>query len=120
MLWRWNYIYIYIYLLLSLSLCLCLLPSFCSALPLSLCLALCLSFSAWNETGGRPEQVKETVADCRKATGSDKVLLVGHSAGGWLARAALGAGEWEDGVSSEDVVTGEGENKYCHAEHVHN
>lgn len=40
-------------------------------------------------------------------TGASKVLLVGHSAGGWLARAALAEGEWEEGVASEDVVAGE-------------
>lgn len=51
-------------------------------------------------------QVKDTVAVCREETNADKVLLVGHSAGGWLARAAMGAGDWEDGVNSEDVVAG--------------
>lgn len=40
-------------------------------------------------------------------TGADKVLLVGHSAGGWLARATLAEGVWEEGVASEDVVAGE-------------
>lgn len=39
-------------------------------------------------------------------TGAEKVLLVGHSAGGWLARAALAEGKWEEGVASEDVVAG--------------
>ena len=44
---------------------------------------------------------------CIAETGADKVVLVGHSAGGWLARAALADGQWEDGVASEDVVAGE-------------
>ena len=52
-------------------------------------------------------QVKETVSACLAETGADKVVLVGHSAGGWLARAALADGQWEDGVASEDVVAGE-------------
>lgn len=58
--------------------------------------------------GVNPEksQVKETVASCREQTGSEKVLLMGHSAGGWLARAALGAGNWEEGIASEDIITG--------------
>lgn len=43
---------------------------------------------------------------CREETGAEKVLLVGHSAGGWLARAALAAGDWAEGVASEDVVAG--------------
>lgn len=43
-------------------------------------------------------------------TGASKVLLVAHSAGGWLARAALAEGEWEEGVASQDVVAGE---RYC-------
>lgn len=40
-------------------------------------------------------------------TGAEKALLVGHSAGGWLARAALAEGKWEEGVASQDVVAGE-------------
>lgn len=50
--------------------------------------------------------MKETVAASLDETGADKALLVGHSAGGWLARAALGEGAWEEGVASEDVVAG--------------
>lgn len=51
-------------------------------------------------------KVRDTVALCRQETGSDKVLLVAHSAGGWLARAALGYGHWEGGMASEDVISG--------------
>lgn len=47
------------------------------------------------------------MATCLEQTGADKVVLVGHSAGGWLARAALADGEWEEGIASEDVVAGE-------------
>eukprot|EP00904_Undaria_pinnatifida_P010556 jgi/Undpi1/6630/HiC_scaffold_20.g09109.m1 len=53
------------------------------------------------------EKVKATVSSCLAETGADKVVLVGHSAGGWLARATLADGQWEDGVASEDVVAGE-------------
>lgn len=52
-------------------------------------------------------QVKETVKVSLEESGADKVLLVGHSAGGWLARAALAEGKWEEGVASQDVVAGE-------------
>lgn len=51
--------------------------------------------------------MKDTVGLCLEETGADKVILVGHSAGGWLARAAMADGGWEEGVSSEDVVAGE-------------
>ncbi len=52
-------------------------------------------------------KVKETVAASLDKTGAEKALLVGHSAGGWLARAALAEGAWEKGVASEHVVAGE-------------
>ncbi|CAN0065893.1 unnamed protein product [Ectocarpus fasciculatus] len=52
------------------------------------------------------QKVKETVRTSLEETGADKVLLVGHSAGGWLARATLAEGMWEEGVASEDVVAG--------------
>lgn len=52
------------------------------------------------------QKVKDTVRASLEETGASKVLLVGHSAGGWLARAALAEGEWEEGVASQDVVAG--------------
>lgn len=52
-------------------------------------------------------KVKDTVRASLEETGASKVLLVAHSAGGWLARAALAEGEWEEGVASQDVVAGE-------------
>eukprot|EP00752_Nemacystus_decipiens_P004000 g3664.t1 len=52
------------------------------------------------------QKVKDTVRESLEETGASKVLLVAHSAGGWLARAALGEGEWEEGVASQDVVAG--------------
>lgn len=51
-------------------------------------------------------KVKETVRASLEETGADRALLVGHSAGGWLARAALAEGTWEEGVASKDVVAG--------------
>lgn len=56
-------------------------------------------------------KLKDTVATCLDQTGAEKVILVGHSAGGWLARAALANGEWEEGIASEDVVAGECEDE---------
>ncbi|KAG5184624.1 hypothetical protein JKP88DRAFT_276983 [Tribonema minus] len=62
------------------------------------------------------EKVRATVALAREETGAPKVALCGHSAGGWLARAALGDGTWSTErdasgqaaaiVRSEDVVCG--------------
>lgn len=42
------------------------------------------------------ERLKETVDLARKECGTDKVDLVGHSAGGWLARAFLGQLDFKD------------------------
>ena len=42
------------------------------------------------------ERVKAEVDAARAATGADRVVLVGHSAGGWLARAFLGEQQWKD------------------------
>jgi len=57
------------------------------------------------------EKLKDAVATCLDQTGADKVVLVGHSAGGWLARAALANGELGEGIASEDVVAGEREDE---------
>lgn len=40
------------------------------------------------------ERLKETVDAAHEESGGERVLLVGHSAGGWLARAAMGDGVW--------------------------
>jgi len=39
-------------------------------------------------------------------SGGEKVMLVGHSAGGWLARAAMGDGVWDEegGVKTADRI----------------
>eukprot|EP00611_Tribonema_gayanum_P024578 TRINITY_DN5463_c0_g1_i1.p1 TRINITY_DN5463_c0_g1~~TRINITY_DN5463_c0_g1_i1.p1 ORF type:complete len:352 (+),score=36.09 TRINITY_DN5463_c0_g1_i1:709-1764(+) len=62
------------------------------------------------------DKVRATVALAREETGAPKVALCGHSAGSWLARAALGDGTWSTEtdasgqaaaiVRSEDVVCG--------------
>ncbi|CAM9242250.1 unnamed protein product [Scytosiphon promiscuus] len=52
------------------------------------------------------QKASDTVRTSLEETGAEKVLLVAHSAGGWLARAALAEGAWEEGVASEDVVAG--------------
>lgn len=49
----------------------------------------------WIPTIGRSvtpiiQQIDATVQQVRQATGSDRVNLIGHSAGGWLARIYLG------------------------------
>ena len=52
------------------------------------------------------ERVKAEVDRAQEESG-ERVLLIGHSAGGWLARAALGDGEWNtEGVRSCERVCG--------------
>lgn len=54
------------------------------------------------------QRLKETVDAAHEESGGEKVLLVAHSAGGWLARAALGDGTWCDkqGVRTNEKVRG--------------
>jgi len=47
------------------------------------------------------ERLKETVNRAYEENGCTKVLLVGHSAGGWLARAAMGDGVWTNDDNEE-------------------
>jgi pimeloyl-ACP methyl ester carboxylesterase len=51
------------------------------------------------------QRVKLAVDEAREATGSEQVVLVGHSAGGWLGRAFIGETQWRDDPehSSEDL-----------------
>eukprot|EP00970_Alexandrium_tamarense_P014874 scaffold4463_cov201-Alexandrium_tamarense.AAC.6 len=39
-------------------------------------------------------RLRNTIEEAYNLSGGEKVLMVGHSAGGWLARAALGDGSW--------------------------
>ncbi len=50
------------------------------------------------------QRLKSAVDEAYEASGGERVLLIGHSAGGWLARAALGDGEWAPGVRSAERV----------------
>lgn len=52
------------------------------------------------------ERVKETVDTAYANSDENKVLLLGHSAGGWLARAAMGDGTWDHdaGVATSDRI----------------
>ncbi|PSC68465.1 GPI inositol-deacylase PGAP1-like isoform B [Micractinium conductrix] len=52
------------------------------------------------------ERVAELVDQARRETGSEQVDLVAHSAGGWLARAFIGQGEYRQGGAnaSEDTL----------------
>ena len=48
------------------------------------------------------QRLRQTIEEAYNEGGrSEKVILIGHSAGGWLARAALGDGSWD---IAEEVV----------------
>lgn len=52
------------------------------------------------------EKLWETVNDVRKEDAAKQIVLVGHSAGGWLARAALGDNSWDgSGVTARQTVS---------------
>lgn len=45
------------------------------------------------------QRLRNTIEEAYNSAGRDeKVIMIGHSAGGWLARAALGDGSWDDMV----------------------
>ena len=53
------------------------------------------------------QRLKATVDQAYETSGGKKVLLLGHSAGGWLARAAMGNGVWSsdsDNVRTADRI----------------
>jgi hypothetical protein len=54
------------------------------------------------------KRLKDTVDLAHEKSGGEKVLLLAHSAGGWLARAALGDGVWcnERDIRTSDRVRG--------------
>lgn len=54
------------------------------------------------------KRLRETVELAHEESGGEKVLLLAHSAGSWLARAALGDGAWCEtrGLRSSDIVRG--------------
>ena len=47
-------------------------------------------------------RLKEIVDLAYEESGGEKVILIGHSAGGWLARAALGDGSWSENSNNND------------------
>ena len=51
------------------------------------------------------QRLKDTVNAAYEASGGRKVILLGHSAGGWLARAAMGNGVWENDTGDAVVRT---------------
>merc|ERR1719223_223452 len=53
-----------------------------------------------NGYGWYISRLKETIDTAYANSGGEKVIVIGHSAGGWLARAALGDGIWD--VTSEE------------------
>ena len=53
-------------------------------------------------------RVKECVDLAHEESGGKKVMLIGHSAGGWLARAVMGNGIWceENNIRVNDKISG--------------
>lgn len=47
------------------------------------------------------ERARRTILAASKRAGGARVLVIGHSAGGWLARATLGQGAWEVAAQAE-------------------
>ena len=49
------------------------------------------------------QRLKACVDLAYEESGGEKVILIGHSAGGWLARAAMGDGVWADADANESA-----------------
>lgn len=50
------------------------------------------------------QRLRKTIEEAYDKAGRDeKVLLIGHSAGGWLARAALGDGSWDVAIDNNNA-----------------
>mmetsp|Transcript_35588 Transcript_35588/g.81360 ORF Transcript_35588/g.81360 Transcript_35588/m.81360 type:complete len:653 (+) Transcript_35588:126-2084(+) len=47
-------------------------------------------------------RLRQTIQEAYEKAGGERVVLIGHSAGGWLGRAALGDGSWD--VDSDDTT----------------
>jgi len=50
------------------------------------------------------KRLKETVDLAYTESGGEKVLVIGHSAGGWLARAAMADGIWSESESESETA----------------
>ena len=48
------------------------------------------------------KRARQTIAAASERCGGARVLVIGHSAGGWLARATLGQGRWDTAVEGKD------------------
>mmetsp|Transcript_8776 Transcript_8776/g.14891 ORF Transcript_8776/g.14891 Transcript_8776/m.14891 type:complete len:378 (-) Transcript_8776:1106-2239(-) len=54
------------------------------------------------------KRLRRTIEEVHQKSGGERCLLVGHSAGGWLARACLGDGSWNvEQLNSNDVEISE-------------
>ena len=53
------------------------------------------------------KRLRRTIEDLHQKSGGERCLLVGHSAGGWLARACLGDGSWnvEQIINNNDATS---------------
>ena len=47
-------------------------------------------------------RLRQTIQEAYEKAGGERVVLIGHSAGGWLGRAALGDGRWD--VDSDEAT----------------
>ena len=52
------------------------------------------------------ERARQTIVATSERCGGARVLVIGHSAGGWLARATLGEGEWLVDAADADASGG--------------
>ena len=51
------------------------------------------------------ERARLAIESAHEASGGERVMIVGHSAGGWLARAVLADGAWPDGRRASELVS---------------
>jgi len=49
-------------------------------------------------------RAEQCITAAHEASGGERVLVLAHSAGGWLARALLADGEWESGNRASEMV----------------
>jgi len=59
------------------------------------------------------DRLKQAVNDAYERSGGEKVILMAHSAGGWLARAAMADGSWSTNEEDGSVVVKTNERVRC-------